>query len=267
MGAVNPPPTDQGLDDEELMRQLASGLPEALGPLHARYAPRIFALAAQTLDRATAEEVVQEVFLAVWRKSTSFDPARGPSRAWVMRIAHLRVLNELRRRSRRPRISSAPDEQAASALPDPGPEPAEAAWREHRRVVVRAAVDALPPPQRQALSLAFLDDLTHEQISAFLEVPLGTAKSRIRTGLQALRARLAPSLAAGLALIGLLAVGVHQRDAMRRQELALRLVTASDVVPRRLAAAPGVPVALHGNYRGRPGVPLAVLTISHFDRE
>src|SRR3954447_19239909 len=132
MGAVDSPAADPGTDDEELMRQLASGRHEALGPLHARYAPRVFGLAAQTVDSATAEEIVQEVFLAVWRKSASFDPARGPFRAWVLRIAHLRVLNELRRRGRRPRISSAPDERAAAVLPDPGPEPDEAAWREHR---------------------------------------------------------------------------------------------------------------------------------------
>ena len=183
MGVVDPPPADQDLDDEELMRQLSCGRPEALGPLHARYAPRVFALASQTLDRATAEETVQEVFLAV-RELGQLDPAPRPFPRWVLRIAHLRILNELRRRSRRPRMSSAPDERAASAFPDPGPGPAEAAWSAHRRAVVQAAVDALPPPQRQALSLAFLDDLTHEQVSAFLGVPLGTAKSRIRAGLQ-----------------------------------------------------------------------------------
>jgi RNA polymerase sigma-70 factor (ECF subfamily) len=267
MGAVDPAGLNGELEDEELMRQLASGRQEAIGPLHTRYAPRVFGLAAQTLDRAGAEEIVQEVFLAVWRKAASFDPARGPFRAWVLRIAHLRVLNELRRRSRQPGLATATDERAGAALPDPGPEPAEAAWREHRRAVVQAAVSALPPPQRQALSLAFLEDLTHEQVAAFLDLPLGTAKSRIRAGLQALRARLAPLVAAGLALVILLAVVGLQHGAMRRQERALRMVTASDVVPRRLTAVPGVPATVHGTYRGRPGVPLAVLTFSNFAPE
>ncbi|HEV3165005.1 MAG TPA: sigma-70 family RNA polymerase sigma factor [Isosphaeraceae bacterium] len=246
------------------MRQVASGRQEALGPLHVRYAGRVFGLAAQTLDRAAAEEIVQEVFLAVWRKASTFDPARGTFRAWVLRIAHLRVLNELRRRRRRPPLEPDPNGQGTTTLPDPGPEPDEIAWHEHRRAIVRAAVDSLPPPQRQALSLAFLDDLTHEQVATFLNLPLGTAKSRIRAGMQALRGRLAPLVTAGLAVVGLLIVGLYQRDALQRHDSALRLVTSSDVVPRRLTAAPGVPPATHGNYRGRSNVPLAVVTFSNF---
>ncbi len=263
MDAVDPPTADLDLDDEELMRQLASGRPEALGPLHTRYAPRIFGLAAQTLDRASAEEIVQEVFLVVWRKASSFDPERGPFRAWVLRIAHLRVLNELRRKRRRPAIASPPIDQNAAILPDPGPEPSEVAWREHRRSVVQAAVEVLPPPQRQALSLAFLDDLTHEQVASFLNLPLGTAKSRIRAGMQSLRVRLAPLVALGLALIGVLVVTGLQRGTVNRQERALRLVTSSDAVARRLTAAPGVPAPLHGIYRGRSGVPVGILTVSN----
>src|SRR5690349_16435682 len=140
MGVADPLPADQDLGDEELMRQLASGRQEALGPLHGRYAPLIFGLAAQTLDRSAAEEIVQEVFLAVWRKAATFDPARGTFRAWVLRIAHLRVINELRRRGRRPQAAPDPDGRALAAVPDPGFEPSEVAWREHRRSIVRAAV-------------------------------------------------------------------------------------------------------------------------------
>jgi RNA polymerase sigma-70 factor (ECF subfamily) len=133
---------------------------------------------------------------------------------------------------------------------------------------VQAAVAALPSPQRQALSLAFLDDLTHEQVAAFLNVPLGTAKGRIRSGLQALRARLAPLIAAGLALVSVLVAAERRehshQEALRRQERALRLVTSSDVVPLRLVATPGTPAATHGNYRGRTGVAMAVITCSQF---
>src|SRR5271166_847319 len=139
-------------------------------------------------------------------------------------------------------------------LPDRGPDPAESAWREHRRGVVRAAVEALPPPQREALSLAFLEDLTHEQVASFLKLPLGTTKSRIRSGLKSLRGRLAPLVGAGLILAGLLTFAglrehAHQAS-LRRQGRALSLVTNSEVVPRRLAPAPGIDPAAHGNYRG-----------------
>ena len=132
---------------------------------------------------------------------------------------------------------------------------------------MRAAVESLPDLQREALSLAFLEDLTHEQVAAYLDLPLGTTKSRIRSGLKALRGRLAPLVGAGLILAGLLTVAglrehAHQA-ALRRQDRALRLVTNSEVVPRRLGPAPGINPTAHGNYRGRPGVDLAVLTLSY----
>jgi RNA polymerase sigma-70 factor (ECF subfamily) len=265
MSEADASPSGQSLSDEELVRQLAGGRQDAIGPLHGRYAALVFNLAAQTLDRVTAEEIVQDVFVAVWRKAGTFDPARGTFRAWVLRIAHLRVLNELRHRSRRPRVEPDPKGLHLNGVPAPGPGPADEAWREHRRAIVRAAVAALPPPQRQALSLAFLEDLTHEQIADFLDLPLGTAKTRIRSGLQKLRVYLAPLLAAGLIILVLVAA-LNLREQSRQYYDALRLVTSSDVVPRRMAAGTGPrsEKETHGNYRGRPGVPLAVLTFSHF---
>src|SRR6185312_2192249 len=93
-----------------------------------------------------------------------------------------------------------------------------------------------------------------------------TTKSRIRAGLQALRAHLAPMFVAGLLLAALLSTAIIRdrmmRSALRRDETALRLVTSSDVAPRRLVAAPGTPMVSHGNYRGRPGVAMAVTTFS-----
>src|SRR5271165_5985423 len=125
---TSPPPLGPSLTDEELMGQLAAGRQDALGPLHGRYASLVFNLAAQTLDRATAEEIVQDVFVAVWRKAGTFDPARGTFRAWVLRIAHLRVLNELRRRGRRPRVEPDPEGLHIASVPEHGPEPDRAAW-------------------------------------------------------------------------------------------------------------------------------------------
>ncbi len=263
IGVVNTTSTNGDRNDEELMSELAAGRREALGPLHGRYASLVFGLAARSLDQATAEEITQEVFLTVWQKAATFDPARGTFRAWVSHITHTRVINELRRRGRRPRATSDADGTRSENLADSDPGPAEAVWREHRRAAVRAAVETLPAPQREALSLAFLEDLTNEQVADFLNLPLGTAKSRIRSGLKSLRVRLAPLVTAGLILAGLLTFAglreqAHQA-ALRRQGRALSLVTNSDVVPRRLGAAPGTDPAAHGNYRGRarlrPGRP------------
>ena len=146
MGTNHSLSTDTGASDEELMRQLAAGRPEALGPLHARYAALIYGMATQSLDRAAAEEITQEVFLAVWRHSATFDAARGTFRAWMLQITRSSVLNELRRRSRRPRMAAESNGSVADYQTDRGPGPAESAWGEHRRAAVRAAVDALPPP-------------------------------------------------------------------------------------------------------------------------
>jgi RNA polymerase sigma-70 factor (ECF subfamily) len=266
MGAAGPRSAPPERGDEELMRQIAAGQPEALGPLHARYAPLIFNLAAQSLDRPAAEEIVQEVFVAVWRNAATFDPARGTFRSWVLQIAHLRILNELRRRGRRPQAAADPDGLLLASLPDREPEPDELAWREYRRAVVQSAVEALPSPQRQALSLAFFDDLTHEQVAAFLNLPLGTAKTRIRAGLQKLRLQLAPLVLVVLAaLAGTLGVRYQQQRALKaRDDAALRLVTQSDLAPHRLTAAPGVPAATHANYRSRPGNDLAVINLENF---
>jgi RNA polymerase sigma-70 factor (ECF subfamily) len=266
MSAAETSQVDQSLSDEELMRQIAAGRQDALGPLHSRYAPLLFNLAAQSIGRATAEEIVQDVFVAVWRKASSFDPEKGTFRGWVLRIAHLRILNELRTRGRRIRVETDPDGQHVACAAEPGPSPPEEAWREHRRAIVRQAVAALPPPQRQALSLAFLDDLTHEQIADFLDLPLGTAKTRIRAGLRTLRTRLSPLLAAGLVVGGLLAV-LHFRQRSQLYHEAVRMVTSSDIIPLRMSATAGPPVEseTHGSYRGRPGVPLAVLRFSHFE--
>ena len=169
MSAADTSHSDPIQSDEELMSQLAAGRQDALGPLHGRYASLVYNVAAQTIGGATAEEIVQDVFVAVWRKAGTFDPSRGTFRAWVLRIAHLRVLNELRRRGRRIQVEPDPEGLRMGSVPEPGPGPPDEAWRTHRRAIVRQAVAALPPPQRQALSLAFLEDLTHEQIADFLE--------------------------------------------------------------------------------------------------
>jgi len=165
------------------------------------------------------------------------------------------------------KIAGDPEGEPFAALADPDPGPAAALWSDYRRSAVRRALELLPPAQRQALGLAFFDELTHEQVADVLQLRLGTAKTRIRAGLVKLREQLVPLLTA-LALV--LSVGLatllHRqavdRGAVALDERALDLVTSSDVKPIRLEAAPGVPAETHANYRSRPGTPLAVLSLS-----
>src|SRR5437867_6585685 len=131
------PSTEQALSDDELMRQVADGSAEALGLLHRRFARLVFGMAVQSLDRAAAEDLVQDVFIAVWRNARRFDPERGSVRAWVLQITHFRLLNELRRRSRRPEIVPDPDGLVLEGLAANDLGPAEAASRQYRRDVLR----------------------------------------------------------------------------------------------------------------------------------
>ncbi|HEY1434527.1 MAG TPA: sigma-70 family RNA polymerase sigma factor [Thermoanaerobaculia bacterium] len=253
--------------DEELMRQIASGREEAVGPLYARYAPILFGMAARALDRPAAEEIVQDVFVAVWKNAGAFDASRGPVRPWLLQIAHYRIANALRGRSRRPRAEPDPDGQRLSGLADPAPDPSELAWSEYRRAALRRALAELPPPQRQALGLSFFEDLSHGEMASVLGLPLGTAKARVRSGLAGLRRRLAP-LVAVLAFLALLAgIGVLVRDGRRAlgtDERALAMLTSSDAQALRLTAAPGTSPQTHGVYRFRAGTPTVVLTLSNF---
>ena len=207
------------------------------------------------------------MFLAIWRRRATFDPQRGTFRAWALQIARYRVLNELRRRRRPPREIEDPEGLVLERLPDERAEPSEAAWRAYRASALEAALAALPPPQRVALGLAFFEELTHEQVASVLNVPLGTAKSRIRSGLHQLRGKLA-RVVATLAFAGTLtALGIRYVDEQRvqqREERALVLLTASDTQVIRATAAPGVPDETHGTYRGRTGAATAVMTLSNF---
>src|SRR5690348_14756574 len=188
-------PEPQGPSDEDLMHDLAAGHQEALGPLYTRYAVRIFALASQSLDRAAAEEIVQDVFLAVWRRAGTFRSDQGPFRPWVFQIAHYRVLNELRRRSRQPQLDADPEGERLAAMPGSEPNPEDAAVRAEDRGRLRKALEDLSPAQRDAVSLAFLEELSHSEVAERLRLPLGTTKTRIRAGVARLRATLSPVVA------------------------------------------------------------------------
>ena len=262
--ALRPP---EEYSDDQLMAQLAAGQQEALQLLHRRYAPLVFHVACKTLDASAAEEITQDVFLNIWRNASSFDPGRGSFRTWAMQITHHGVINELRRRGRRPR----PDGDSEIALVDfsthdPGPD--DQVWNEYRRSALHRALAALPQEQRQALGLAFFQDLTHEEVANFLQVPLGTAKSRIRVGLQKLNTRLS-------ALVAMLALGMglattyalRQLRVLRREERALGMLTGSRMEALRMTPipAPSEPeMGIHAAYRAERGGALAVITLSNF---
>ncbi len=170
--------------DGLLLEQVADGDRQAFAALYDRYAHRLLGLIVRILGiRGDAEDVLQETFLQVWRTAGRFDPAKAPPDVWLLLLARSRALDRLRRRTP---VIEAGQERASADDPPAEAERTEAADR------AREAVNDLPADQRVAVELAFFHGLTHEEIAARLNAPLGTVKTRIRLGLIRLRARMAP---------------------------------------------------------------------------
>src|SRR5262245_23923829 len=184
---------EQTVPDEELVRRLAEGRCEALDALHDRYKPSLTRLAARQLGRAAAQDIVQDVFVSIWRHAHSFDPRRGTFRAWVVQITRRRVINELRSRRSRPQSEADPDGTLLAKLSADVPDITDQLADDERRSGVRGALQRLPQPQREAIALAFLDEFTHVEVASTLRIPLGTTKTRIRSGLLKLRVELSPT--------------------------------------------------------------------------
>jgi RNA polymerase sigma-70 factor (ECF subfamily) len=178
-----------------LVRGIARGDERALAALHDRFAPAVHALALAILgDEADAEEVAAEVFAQAWRRAARFDPERGTPAVWLTTITRSRALDRLRARRR---LSSAL-EHAASLAPGtpvapaaPAPPPDRAVEAEELRRIVGRLLAELPEHQRRCLELAYFSGLSHREIARELHEPLGTVKTRIRSGLIRLRAPLA----------------------------------------------------------------------------
>ena len=175
---------DTDLADRDLVRRMIEGDQEAVAILYTRYATPAFSLALRVAgDRESAEEIVQEAFVRVWRHAATFDPDRGRFASWLLSIIHNLAVNELRRRRSRPQATTDADEML-SLIPESAPGPEEAVWAGVRNRALRAALTQLPPAQRQAIELAFLKGLTQMEIADQLGDPLGTVKTRIRLGMQ-----------------------------------------------------------------------------------
>ena len=151
-----------------------------------RYQRRVFGLAySMTSDASVAEEVAQEALIRVWRHAPVFDPRRGSVTSWVLTITRNLTIDALRMRRA---VPTDPDDFAAAAMMSLEHNPEDAVLRGDIREVVRSAISALPPEQRRAVVLAAVYGRTALEISEEEGIPLGTAKTRIRTGLIRLRA-------------------------------------------------------------------------------
>jgi RNA polymerase sigma-70 factor (ECF subfamily) len=174
------------LADEEVMQLVQDGDPRAFELIFDRHGGAAFSLAYRVAGNATsAEDVVQEAFLSIWRSRLRYDSTRGSVRTWVLGIVHNRAIDGLRRNlvhdRRRASLEGIEDRREAPERTD-----VEVARREEARTV-RAALNTLPDEQRRTIELAYFGGFTHTQIAEMLELPVGTVKGRMRLGLEKLR--------------------------------------------------------------------------------
>ena len=174
------------LSDEGLLAGMAVGEQAAAVTFVRRYQRRVFGLAySMTGDTGVAEDVAQEAMLRAWKHAPVFDPRRGSVASWVLTITRNLAIDALRLRRA---VPTDPDDFAAAALRSNEHDPEDAVRRGDVRDLVRAGLDTLPPEQRRAVVLAAVYGRTALEISESEGIPLGTAKTRIRTALIRLRA-------------------------------------------------------------------------------
>jgi RNA polymerase sigma-70 factor, ECF subfamily len=179
----------RGLADEELMQLLCRGDARAFEVVYDRHGSAAFSLAYRMVGlRATAEEVVQEAFLALWRSNARYDRTRGSVRTWILGIVHNRAIDALRRAMVHDR-RRASDEGLEERFETGERTDAEVARRDEAREV-RSALDTLPPDQLRVIELAYFGGFTHSEIASMLDEPLGTVKGRMRLGLAKMRDQL-----------------------------------------------------------------------------
>lgn len=172
--------------DRHLIEQCARGDESAFSELFRLYGAASFGLANRILvDRGLAEEVLQEVFLAVWMKAAGYDRARGSVRSWVLTQIHHRSVDIVRREEagRRRNAAQLPSMEQGPMQDDV----VEEDWLAHRRDAVRAAMTSLPVEQQEVIELAYFQGLTQTQVATRIDAPLGTVKSRTLAAMRRLR--------------------------------------------------------------------------------
>ena len=165
--------------DGELLQRVGDGDRTAFELLYKRYARAVLGLALRRLgDRGRAEDAVQETFASVWRSASSYKPERGPGAPWLYAVARHAIVDRFRARADTP--AEIPEAATDEAGPAERAESSFVSWRVHR------ALEDLPPAERTVLELAYWGGLSQSEVSEYLNVPLGTVKTRTRTGLRRL---------------------------------------------------------------------------------
>ena len=168
------------VSDAEIIARIYSGDEGAMASLYDRYSHVVYAVALRVLsDSTAAEDILQDVFLQLWRNPQAFNASRGSLAAWLAVIARNRAIDQLRKKR--------PEAEAAETVIAVDPELQNTAERNQTIEKVRIVLAGMPAEQRSSLEMAFFEGLTHVEIAGKTGQPLGTIKTRIRSGLSAVR--------------------------------------------------------------------------------
>jgi RNA polymerase sigma factor (sigma-70 family) len=182
-------PSDSRSADADVLARISMREADAMAELYDRYSRRVFSLARRiTTDPTLAEDVVQEVFLTVWRAPDSFVAARGSFGSWLLAMTHHKAVDVVRREeTRRRHRSEAADEEAVMGPTGGDFAVDEQVFERLRAERVRDALGSLPEPQRKAIALAYFGGYTQREVAALTDTPLGTVKTRMFAGMRRLR--------------------------------------------------------------------------------
>jgi RNA polymerase sigma-70 factor (ECF subfamily) len=196
-GAAEPDAVEKQQDyfaatDDRLVELLERRDVRALEVLYDRYGDYVYSVSLRVVgDVQLAEDIAQEVFLRLWRRPDLFVASRGRFVTWLLSVARNRAIDERRSRGRRFRHENPPGEASEELLASaPADDTADMAMLSDDRMLVQRALTVLPAEQRLAIELAYFGGYTQQEIAEGLHQPLGTIKTRIRLGLQKLRAAL-----------------------------------------------------------------------------
>ena len=178
----------QELEDHQLIHWIALAEKEALEALYGRYSSSVFSLAMYMLKQeALAEEVTQDIFLNIWLKASSYKSDRGEPRAWIMSVAHHKIVDVIRSRRRTLTVTDPSLYETLDLIPSSEIPVDEQVVRNLERERILKALSTLPEPQRQVIMLAYFGGYSQSEMAEMLQQPLGTVKTRVRLAMQKLR--------------------------------------------------------------------------------
>jgi RNA polymerase sigma-70 factor (ECF subfamily) len=185
------PPVSEA-DWVELVKSIAAGDQRALHALYERTHRLVFTLIVRiTHNRATSEELTLDVFYDVWRRASTYDAAGGSVIGWIMNQARSRAIDRLRFEQRKKRVNPHGDDPFPAAATS---DPHETSDLKEQGRLLRQALTVLTPEERQVIETAFFSELTYDEVATRLNQPLGTVKTRVRSGLTKLRQALAKTV-------------------------------------------------------------------------